>query len=194
MDDKNKVEQVVLMGLVTVLGATVTVYTAVAALVVSAAAAIVVCGIGPFLRQTDTMTPAIRWSILIAVGFAVSWILGSIAPWILPIPERAQLFLRISGLMPIIFHADAARVSGTTDWKTESLRSWIIFGMVVLATGLLREVLGRGTIAGFLLFSGWAIPADFFSSPVGAFIVPATVILLARVYTSLQGERSGAVS
>ena len=189
MDDKNKVEQVVLLGLVTVLGATVTLYAALAALVVSAAAAIVVCAVGPFLKSSETMTPPVRWTVLLAVGFSVSWILGSLAPWLLPIPERAHLFIRISGLMPVVFHAEASRAAETPDWKSDALLSWIIFGVLLVLTGLVREFFGRGTIAGYLVFTGWTIPADFFSSPVGAFLVPATVILLARIFAGVLQTR-----
>lgn len=181
MDGKIKTERVVLLGLVTILGATATVTAAAAALVISAAAALVVCGAGLLIRTSETVSEAMRWSVLVTVGFGVSWILGSVVSHVLVLPEGTPLFLKIAGVVPIVYYAVGRRAADPEGASRHALGAWIVFGGVVLGTGVVREALGRGTIFGFLIVTGYAIPADFFASPVGAFLVPGAIVLGARL-------------
>lgn len=186
MDGELRIERVVLLGLVTLLGATGTVFTALAGLVISAVAAMVVCGVDVVLRALTVETPAARWSLLISTGFIVSWLLTALAPFVVVLPDGAILFLRLTGISPIVFYAVAREVSAR-----EALIGWAQFGVLLLIAGAVREVFGRGTIAGYLATGGFTIPADFFASPMGAFLVVGTVVLGARVAVRLVAGGGG---
>ncbi|TVQ98725.1 MAG: hypothetical protein EA403_13855 [Spirochaetaceae bacterium] len=176
MDEVLRIERIVLLGLVTLLGATGTLLTALAGLTISAAAALAVCGVNAVVRITAGESPFARWSLLISVGFIISWLLASLAPFVVVVPDGAILFLQLAGVSPIVFYAVAQKVSAR-----DALIGWAQFGVLLLTAGVVREVFGRGTIAGYLAPGGFVIPADFFASPMGAFLVVGAVVLGARV-------------
>ena len=176
MDEVLRIERIVLLGLVTLLGATGTLFTALAGLAISATAALAVCGLDAVLRITAVESPTARWSLLISVGFIVSWLLAALAPLVVVVPDGAILFLRLAGVSPIVFYAVARKVS-----PREALIGWAQFGALLLTAGVVREAFGRGTVAGYLTPGGFVIPADFFASPMGAFLTVGAVVLGARI-------------
>ena len=183
MDQALRIERVVLLGFVTLLGATSDLATATAALAVSAGAAVVVCALAVILRGVETMPSAGRWAALFAVGFGVSWALSAVAAYIVPIGDAALIVLRLAGVAPIVYYAIANDVS-----VKESLVSWVQFGALMVGLGAIREFFGRGTLFGFLPFGNFTIPADFFAAPIGAFLVLATVVLGARIVVRIIGH------
>ena len=185
MDGTIRTERVVLLGLVTLLGTTTTFTAALAGLVVSAVAGLMVCGVAYLLRPSERVTEAVRWSVLVAVGFGVSWILGTLAPYVVPIPEAVLVYLRIAGIAPIVYFALARDIT-----PREALFSWAEFGLLLLAAGAVREVFGRGTLLGNLVARDFTIPADFFAAPVGAFLVPAFVVLGVRLVHRYLARRA----
>ena len=187
MDQSLRVERVVLLGMVTLLGATGDLATALAALVISAAAALVVYAAWALLRLSVSIPAAARWGALIAIGFAVSWALASVAPYLVPIRDGAMLFLRIAGLMPIVYYAAGDGASGR-----DVLVSWAQFAVLVAGAGAVREFFGRGTLLGYLPGGSFTIRAGFLASPVGAFLLIATVVLAARIVSSALGTSNEA--
>lgn len=182
MDQALRIERVVFLGMVTLLGATGDLATALAALVISAASGLIVYVAWALLRLSASIPPAARWAVLFTTGFAVSWSIASVAPSVLPIRDDALLFLRISGLMPIVYYAIGERVSGR-----DTLVSWVQFMVLLAAAGTIREFFGRGTLLGYLPRGSFAIRAGFLASPVGAFLLTATVVLGARIVFGLEG-------
>lgn len=187
MDGTIRTERVVLLGLITLLGTTNTFASALAGLVVSAVAALMVCGVAYLLRPSDRVTVPVRWSVLAAVGFGVSWILGTLTPYVAPVPEATVNYLRIAGISPIVYYAVARDVA-----PREALFSWAEFGGLLLAAGAVREVFGRGTLLGILVAPDFTIPADFFAAPMGAFLVPAFVVLGVRLVHRYMARPTGA--
>lgn len=185
MDGALRIERVVLLGLITLLGATGTLFTALSGLAISAGAALAVCAADLALRAVAAESPAARWALLISVGFLVSWALTAMAPFVVAIPDGAMLFLRLAGVSPIVFFAVGANRSAR-----ESLTVWVQFGVLMLAAGTVRELFGRGTLAGYLSPGGFTIPADFFASPMGAFLVVAAVVLGARITANISQGRA----
>lgn len=188
MDDGTvRTERVVLLGLVTLLGATVTVITALTALVITIAAAVVVCGLATLLRASDRVSEAVRWALFLTVGFGVSWILGSLAVFLIPVSEKTLLFLQLAGVAPMVYYGAAAPGEN----RGEVLRSWALFALLLVGSGAFREVFGRGTFFGYLIPTGYAIPADFMASPVGAFLLAGTLVLGARLLSGLRMRTEG---
>lgn len=190
MDGVLRLERGVLLGFVTVLGATVSAFSALAGLVISLTAGLAVCAMTALLPSEGVVPLGIRWSIVAVTGFVVSWILGSVAAWVVPLPQEVIIYLRLSGVAPIVFYAVAKDVD-----NREALLTWIEFAAVLVVTGVVRELLGKGTVFGYLPGGSWVIPADFFATPVGAFLVPAALILAARIlHRRGAGSTSGGVS
>lgn len=176
MDGVLRTERVVLLGLVTLLGATINVVAAVIALVVTIIAGLVVGGVGAIFRPGPVVPAGFRWAVLFVVGFGISWILGSLTPFVADVSQRTVFFVRLCGVAPIVFyvHSDETGVR-------ESIVSWALFGILMVLTGTLREVFGNGTFLGYLVTPSFTIPADIFASPIGAFLVVSTYVLGARV-------------
>jgi hypothetical protein len=176
MDNTLRLERVVLLGLVTLIGTTSDLITAIAALVTSAAAAIGVCFVAWLIGRIPTVSKPARWAVLVAVGFGLSWVIAVLVSYAVPLRSNAVLFLRLTGAMPIIYYAVA---SGTT--AQESFICWGEFGALMVSTAMVREFFGRGTLFGYLPAGNFIIPAGFFGSTIGAFLVLGTVVLGARL-------------
>ena len=189
MDNALRIERVVLLGLVTLVGATGDLITAIAALVVSAAAAIAVCGVDWLVGRVPSVSRPIRWGVLISVGFGLSWVIASVASYTVPLRADALLFLRLAGVMPVVYYAVADGVTAR-----ESLICWAEFAGLMVGAATVREFFGRGTLFGYLPGGSFTIPAGFFGSPIGAFLVLATVVLGARLLagrTRASGDNPG---
>lgn len=176
MDGVLRVERVSLLGLVTLLGATTTLPTAVAALGVSAvAAAGILLAVAVTARIPD-LPPGARWVVLVAAGFGVSWVAADLAPVLLPVRSSAMVYLRLAGVAPILF---LPAVTGTTVRAVAA--DWAYFAVFVVKLGVIREVFGVGTIWGYLVLNRFTIPADFMAAPVGAFLLIGAGILGTRL-------------
>lgn len=184
-DQSLRVERVVLLCMVTLLGATGDLATALAAFLISAACALVVYALWALLRLSASIPPAARWGVLFAMGFAASWALASVASYVLPVREGALLFLRIAGLMPIVYYATGDGAS-----SRDVVVSWAQFAVLIAAAGAVREFFGRGTLLGYLPGGSFTIRAGFLASPVGAFLLIATVVFAARIVSTVLGTQA----
>lgn len=185
MDGVLRTEKAVLLGLVTLLGTTTTLAGALAGLFISAAAAILVCGLNAVLPESENVPEWVRWSVMAVLGFSTSWLLTGLSAFLLPLTASQLIYLRIAGVSPLIFYAAARDVS-----PRSALFVWVDFAVVLLAAGAFRELLGRGTLWGNIPPWGYSIPADFMASPFGAFLVPATIVLAARILDQLVSNRT----
>ena len=186
MDGTLRFEWVVLMGLVTLLGATGTFFSALAGLAISALAALAVCLVHLLLKVLAIESPGARWSLIISTGFLVSWILSGLATFLVVIPPGAILYLQLAGVSPIVFYGLVKDVSAR-----EALLGWAQFGILLILVGSVREFFGRGTFAGYLTPVGFTIPADFFASPVGAFLIVGLVVLGSRLVVGFLPTNNG---
>ncbi len=176
MDGVLRTEKVVLLGLLTLLGATTTLPTAVAAMVISLGAALVAAVVGRLMRFIPEIPEAVRWSLLISVGFGVSWLLAELAPQVLPVRTGAMPYLRLAGIAPIVFLGEARETT-----MREQLLSWFVYIALLAKMGFFRELFGNGTIWGNLISTGFVIPADFLAAPIGAFLLLGTAVLTTRL-------------
>lgn len=187
MDAEHRFEKAVLLGLVTLAGSSSTLIAAIAGITVSAAAALIVCLLSLALKPLDRDSHWLRWSLLLSAGFGTSWLLAGIVPYLLPIPSGTRIFLQIAGVSPIVFYGVSGKVSAR-----ESAGVWAYFGAAMIASGIVRELLGRGTLFGYLPGGSYTIPADFMAGPIGAFLTAGTMILAARIVALLRAQRSAA--
>ncbi|GAB6091400.1 hypothetical protein [Spirochaeta dissipatitropha] len=185
MDAEHQLEKAVLLGLITLAGSSSTAISAIAGIVVSAAAALVVCLLSLLLKLVDRDSKWLRWSLLLSAGFGTSWLLAGIIPYLLPLPSGTLIFLQIAGVSPIVFYGVAGKVSAL-----ESAGVWAYFGAAMIIAGIFRELLGRGTLFGYLPGGSYTIPADFMAGPIGAFLTAGTMVLAARIVALLKAQRS----
>ncbi len=196
MDGKYKVEKVVLLGLIPLLGATATVPNAVAAVGVSLGAGLVVA-IGAHIMGRMKNVPAMTWwMVLITLGFGASWMLTGAAITFLPLRSSAVIFLRLVGVSPIIFvgwqrNDDEQSETADSMSRNEALHLWGLYLVTLLKLGVIREILGIGTFWGNLITPAFTTPADFFAGPIGAFLLLGASVLgirfVARWKPSLEG-------
>ncbi len=187
MQDKTRVEQAVLLGLPVLLGATATLYAALAGAVAVAAAAAIVAGVDRVAGMAPGMRTVwrgpLRWCPLVTVSFCVTWLVGTLAPFYVPLPSATVPFLQLAGLAPIAFvGARGTRPVG------DAMVVVVAFLLLIPAAGALREGFGRGTVGGFLTPAGFTTPAAIVGTPVGAFLLAGACVLAARC---LARDRAG---
>ena len=174
---KSYTEQAVVLGLLTVLGATGELWSAVAAagtvLLAGLVVGLVECLGRGLPRIGAAWDGSVRWGVLTGAGFAVSWLCGAVAPFYVPLPESVARWIQWSGLTPIVLVA-AARPA------RETVRLLGVFLCVVLITAAIREGFGNGTLGGRLTPMGFITPSAIFRTPVGAFLLAGAWVLAAR--------------
>ncbi len=189
MENKTHCERAVMLGLLTLLGATGTLYTAVAA-AVTATAAMVAVGLadrilGGRSEMRTAWSGAARWGVLVTLSFAVTWTCAAVAPFTVPITDAAVTVLQLTGLTPIAFVALARPAAGR-----EAASIGGTFLVLMLATGAVRELFGYGTLAGTLGPAGFTTPSALFRTPVGAFLIAGAIILAARYGAQRRAARA----
>ena len=181
----NATERTVLLGLIPLLGASGQLSVGLAALV-----ACVLIGLSARLLNRATVariSDAMRWPLLFAVGLAVAFVVFALAGFVLPVSERILPYVLISGVSPICYYGCAQQVSAKELGAVLGR-----FAALMLAFGVIREPLGRGTIAGFEVLGGGDVPMSLLSSAPGAFLLTGAVLVLFRALhagPSLQAER-----
>ncbi len=186
---QNQTEKVILLGFIPLLATTAGIYTALAATVIVLAATALIGGCDLALQKLQAVrlgySGATRWMLLMVLAGALSWFLGTIAPFAFPLADTDILFLQLSGLTPIVFLSAS---KPHTLREVASLQARFIFLMLALAA--IREILGQGKFAG-LLVTGYVTPAQMFQSPVGAFLLLGATALLSRWIPNAKSARTG---
>ena len=186
---QNQTEKALLLGFIPLLGATANVYTALAATSIVMLATCFIGGWDFMLRRVQAQrigySGSVRWMLVIVLAGVLSWFLGTIAPFAIPLATDDILLLQLSGVTPIVFLSVSAAHSRR---EVVQLQARFLFLMLVLA--VIREILGQGTIAGFLV-TGYGTPAAVFQGPVGAFLLLGAVALFARWLHTLHTAKTG---
>lgn len=179
--EMNATERAVLLGFVPLLGASGQLSVGLAALVTCSIVAVLTRLLN---RATaPSIGDAMRWPLLFAVGLAVAFVVFSLAGYVLPVSERILPYVLISGISPICYYGCATRVSGR-ELGVVLAR----FGVLILVFGVIREPLGRGTLAGFEVLGGGDVPMSLMSTSPGAFVLTGAVLVLFR---ALQMKAAG---
>ena len=189
IEPQNQTEKALLLGFIPLLGATTDMYTALAATGIVMLATCLIGGGDFVLRRVQAQrmgySGSVRWMLVIVLAGALSWFLGTLAPFAIPLAHNDILLLQLSGLTPIVFLSVSA-----TQPRRDVLRLQARFIFLMLVLAVIREILGQGKIAGFLV-TGYVTPAAVFESPVGAFLLLGAVSLLARWLHNLQSSKTG---
>ena len=186
----NRIETVMLLGLVPLLAATADFYTAVAATVI---VVVVTLALGLWDRLLATIRAArfgyagvLRWLILGVLAGSLSWFLGSLAVFWVPLAPGDGLVLQVVGLTPLVF--PLAPAASGRDMRRR-LGDVALFAVFMLGLGCVREAIGQGKLAG-LLVTGYVTPFAMFRTPVGAFLSLGLMVLLGRWFVARRADRS----
>ena len=183
MDGVLRTEKAVLLGLIALLGTTGTLPGAVTGTAVAALAGLGVWLVGSLVKEDDKTSRWIRWIVLGTTGFAIAWLAAGLADLIMPLTAQQLLHIRLIGVLPIVYYSCAKNIQ-----VRPLVFTWLDFAAVMLITGFVRELAGKGTVWSNLPPWGWAIPADFMAAPFGAFLVPAVLILAVRIVHSVRAS------
>ena len=183
LDEQTAVERAVLLGLPTLLSATADLFTAVAAAGLS-----LICMVAARLAALvfARLPYTIRWALVLAVSFSVAWGLAELLPLLLPLAERSLIFLKLAGVMPVIFYPSADQ------GRKHKVSVSALFLLFLPLFGLIREFLGRGTVFGYLATPGRVTPAGIFGSPFGAFLLAALLLLVSRAQVLRRPSKEAA--
>ena len=183
----NPTERTILLGLLPLLGASGQLSVGVSALLTC-----VVIGVVTRLLNkatVNTLSEAMRWPLLFAVGLAIAFVVYALAGFVLPVSDRILPYVLISGVSPICYYGCAQQVS-TKEFGAVLGR----FAALILAFGVIREPLGRGTLAGFEVFGGGDVPMSLMSIAPGAFVLTGAVLVLFRALQMKAAAESEGVS
>ena len=189
MDEALRTEKALLLGLVPILGATMTLPAAVAVLAAAAASALGVQAAAVLCRAVKLEGECCFWGILVSLGFLVSWVLSPLTVMLLPVAPQHVIYVSLAGVSPIVYYAQAEGSRGG-----ETVRIWIIFAVLMLVLGSVRELAGMGSLFGYPLDGSMPIAASFLALPFGAFLLPALIILCARLAARRRNGKGGGQS
>ena len=174
MDNMLLPEKAVLLGLIPLLGATADSYTASGALFTAAAVSLLVYALNLAAKKT-TIPYSAKWALLAAAGFSAGWVLSGLIPFVLPVPDSSVFYFRLIGVSPVVYFAAGDNVS-----FSDAVQVNLIFLALLPVTGLIREILGNGTVFGYLVSSDFTIYSGIFAEPAGAFFIIGLYVVSAR--------------
>lgn len=168
------VEQVLLLAFLPVLGATGQFGTALAAAVTGSIAAITVAGSATFIPgQYDR---SVRWVILLAIGFGLSYLLTTLAVYLVPIPQRVRIYLYLTGATPLVYAGAGTYI------KYKKLMGFLVrYIVIIIAFGFIRELLGSGSLFGTVVFADGFVPVGLFAGSSGALFLWASLAYISNI-------------
>ena len=131
--------------------------------------------------------------IVVIAGFVtiVDMVLQAYFP---EIAESLGVFIPLIVVNCIILaRAEAfASKNGILASAVDGLGMGLGYSFVIAFVGLVREILGSGTILGFELFGGFYQPCSMFIMPAGAFIVlGCTIALYQAIHPRIEAGKEG---
>ena len=171
-------ERAMLLGAYPILALTLTGFHALAGIIVVVAAAVLSTAVWLWLR--NLLPQAIVWLSVVAVAAAGGMAGALLLPYALPLSHSTSVLLGIAAITPVAFVMCRREEGEATPFKA-NVAILIAFVAIMLVAGILREILGEGTLFGYLLTPDGAIPAGIMATPVGGFLFLGAVFVLLRV-------------
>ena len=184
-DPLSVMEKAIILGIIPLIGLTTGAYTALAGMINFTVLFFAVFFLSWVLK---TIHQYLYWLILTAAAYAVGLFMTELIYYVLPVKEGARYFLQLAGLMPIIFYPAVNTEEGHSLKK--SLGVHIYFLAVLLVMGVVRELLGNGTLFNYGITSSFTIFAGVFSKPAGAIFLLGLMVLGARIWDQRNSRHS----
>ncbi len=180
-EELTRLEQVLLLGFIPILGATAAVGAALTAALVGVVSSIVVWLASRVIPAKVGHTT--RWGTLVALGLGLSYALSIIAGYVVPIPSAALVYLYLVGATPLVY-VGAGTLYSTRDYVLVLLR----YAVVVIGFAVIREPLGRGTVLGFDVWEPGLVPVGILASGTGALLLFASVAFVNHLVSDLKSH------
>ena len=182
-DELTRLEQVLLLGFVPILGATTTFGIALAGTVIGILVALVVYAASRLIPQATGQNT--RWILLPALAFGLTYGLASVTRFVTPLPIDGPFYLYLTAATPLVY------VGAGTMYKPAEFRGVLArFALVMLLFGLVRETLGQGTLLRYYVWEAGTTPAGILATASGGLLVFASVALSAAVLrNALQHQK-----
>ncbi len=170
----NMFEQVVLLGIIPILGGSRNLTTAVITTVILVLTAIILRLVSRLLNQ-DSLAGA-HWVLFLAVGISLSYVAYLFSAFLYPqVYQHSGIYLLLIGVSPLTYYGCKLNVSFSDLWKRFN-----IFFLTIIVVSFFRELIGFGSILGRSFFEVGFAPLSSFQGAPGAFIILGTIWLIFR--------------
>lgn len=176
-DQLTRLEQVLLLGFIPILGATTTFGIALAGVVIGIVVSLAVWGASLLIPHAAGENT--RWILLPALAFGLTYGLASVARFVTPLPSGGPLYLYLIAATPLVY-AGAGTLYRPAEFRGVLAR----FALIMLLFGLVRETLGQGTLLRYYVWAAGTTPAGILATASGGLLLFASVALSASVLRS----------
>lgn len=181
-------EQVMLLAFLPLLGATAHMSIA----VVVAVAGVITTLVVRLVARTvvDRFGESARWTILIATGLTIPYLLTVGVQFVIPLPSVGVMYVYLVGVTPMIYLG-----VGTEDATPGITPVLVRYTILVIVFGLVREVFGNGSLFGYAIpwLDGQA-PVGIVATNAGALLVFAIAAFLGHVVPKVLNQRNSSVA
>ena len=170
----NMVEQVLLLGLLPILGGSRNLLTAVIVTAVFVLIALLSRMISRIIK-IEALADA-HWIFLLAFGISIAYICYLATAYLYPeVYQYSGMYILLVGVSPLTYIGCKEEISFSSLWKKIN-----IFFVTILLVAFIRELLGFGSIVGRDLLEVGFAPLSTFQKAPGAFIILGTIWILIR--------------
>ncbi|MGM0446123.1 MAG: hypothetical protein ACQEQH_06920 [Bacillota bacterium] len=176
---KNIFEQVIMLGLLPLLGGSRNIQTALIVAVVFILSSLLVRLVSNYINKDKIGD--IFWVILIAFGISFSYLSYLITAYFYPVIfQTSGLYILLVGVTPITYFGCKEEVDFPQFWKRIN-----VFFITIIFVGFIRELVGFGSILGKEIYEVGFAPVSAFGNTAGGFIILGAIWMLFRWLLSL---------
>ncbi len=176
----NIFEQVVLLGLLPILGGSRNIKSAVVVTVVLILISLISRLVSRLIK-TEVLADA-HWVVYSAFGVSFSYIAYLLVAFLYPnVYQYTGIYILLIGVTPLTYYGCKNNVSLSQYWKRIN-----IFFITIIIVAFLRELFGFGSILGFELYEIGFAPLSALGGSAGGFIFLGIVWILFRFLISLD--------
>ncbi len=170
----NMIEQVMLLGLIPILGGSRNIQTAIITTIILVVTAVI---LRIFSRIINTKNLAgAHWVLFLAIGISLTYSAYLFSAYLYPeVFQYSGMYLMLVGVTPLTYFGCKSNVKFVDLWKRFN-----IFFIVIILVSFFRELIGFGAILGRSFFEVGFAPLSSFQGAPGAFIILGTIWLIIR--------------
>ncbi len=176
----NMFEQVLLLGLIPILGGSRNMLTALIVAVVLILVSLLVRFFSRIMNKENLA--GAHWILYISLGISLSYIAYLFSAFSYPeVYQYSGIYILLVGVTPLTYYGCKSNIT-----LTEQLKRYNIFFLTIIVVSFFRELLGFGSLLGISFFEVGFAPLGSFQGAPGAFIILGTLWLLFRLLLTLN--------
>ncbi len=170
----NMIEQVLLLGLIPILGGSRNIQTAVITTIILILTAVIL-RIFSRIINIENLAGA-HWILFLSIGISLTYSSYLFTAYLYPeVFQFSSMYLLLIGVTPLTYYGCKSEVTIADLWKRFN-----IFFIVIIIVSFFRELIGFGAILGRTFFEVGFAPLSTFQKAPGAFIILGTIWILIR--------------